>query len=321
MAAMRPDQRQRWQELTALLERLDRRGVESFSAAELKRLGRLYRHVTIDLSRARADADDPDLIRYLNALAARAHGHVYRARPVEVAALGRFVTGGFPRLVRRHAAPLLAATALFALTGLASWVAVVREPELAYSLFDERTVEYENIRLEHQHGEYRGNFTFDVGQSPLVAVAIIGNNIRVAILAFAAGALCCLPGALLPVYNGRMLGTLTGLVWLHGYLLDFYGLILTHGVLELSAICISAGSGFLLGWAVIAPGRLARRDALRRAAGDAFGLLAGAVLMLVVAGLIESYVTPHFPAVVRWGVAGASAVLLAAYLGLAGRQA
>src|SRR5207302_154486 len=114
---------------------------------------------------------------------------------------------------------------------------------------------FENIRLEQQEGEYRGNFTFDVKQSPLVAVVIIGNNIRVAVVAFAAGALCCLPCILLLVYNGRMLGTLTGLVWNHGYVLAFYSLILTHGVLELSAICISGGSGIMLGWALIAPGR------------------------------------------------------------------
>src|SRR5439155_18677579 len=111
------------------------------------------------------------------------------------------------------------------------------------ALFDERIVEYETIRLEKQEGEYKGNFTFDVGTSPLAAVSIIGNNVKVAVLAFACGALCCLPGVLLLVYNGRMLGTLTGLVWNFGYVRDFYALILTHGILELTAICISGGAG------------------------------------------------------------------------------
>jgi uncharacterized membrane protein SpoIIM required for sporulation len=129
-----------------------------------------------------------------------------------------------------------------------------------------------------------------------------------------------LPGIFLLVYNGRMLGTLTGLVWMHGYFVDFYSLILTHGILELSAICIAGGSGLLLGWAVIAPGQLSRRDALRGAAGEAFGLLAGAALLLIVAGLIEAYITPHFPAPVRWSVAGSSTVLLAGYLALGGRS-
>src|SRR5207248_2512866 len=131
---------------------------------------------------------------------------------------------------------------------------------------------------------------------------------KVAVFAFALGALGCLPGVLLLAYNGRMLGTLTGLVWNHGYLLDFYALILTHGVLELTAICIAGGAGLLVGWAVLAPGRLPRRDALRLAAGEALGLLGGSAALLVIAGTIEAYVTPHFPQPVRWTVAAVSAV-------------
>src|SRR5262249_41171565 len=206
------------------------------------------------------------------------------------------------------------------LTSLASFLAVVRDPELAYSLFDENIVEHENVRLEKHDGEYKGNFTFSVSQSPLVAAQIIGNNVKVAIFAFALGALFCVPGLFLLVFSGRMLGTLSGLVWNGGYFLGFYSLILTHGVLELSAICISGGAGLLLGWALIAPGELSRRDALRARSRDAFGLLGGAILMLVVAGHIEAFVTPHFGAVVRWGVALASVVFLAMYFGFAGRK-
>ncbi len=318
--SVQQEQRRRWEELTGLLDRVDRGGVEALAVPELKRLCQLYRHVAMDLSRARTDAADPDLVRYLNSLAARAHGCVYRTRGVDVRPLFRFVASGFPRLVRAHARPLLVASAAFLLTALASFLAVVRQPELAYSLFNEQLVEYENLRLERHQGEYRGNFTFDVSESPLVAVAIIGNNIRVAILAFSFGSLLCLPGVLLLVYNGRMLGTLSGLVWNQGFFVDFYALILTHGVLELTAICIAGGAGMMLGWSLIAPGRRTRRAALRQAAGAAFGLLAGCVLMLIVAGVVEAYVTPHFSKAVRWSVAGGSALFLVFYLGFAGRS-
>jgi uncharacterized membrane protein SpoIIM required for sporulation len=314
------EQRQRWEELNTLVQSAERGGVDRLSVPQLKRLCRLYRQVTIDLSRARAEADDPDLVRYLNHLAARAHGQVYAARPVDVRPLLAFIVAGFPRLVRHQARPILVATAVFVLSSLFSFLAVLRDPETAYSLFDEHIVEFENVRLEKQEGEYRGNFTFDVARSPLIAVAIIGNNIRVAATAFALGTLLCLPGICVLVYNGRMLGTLTGIVWLHGYFLDFYSLILTHGVLELTAICIAGGAGLMLGWALIAPGRLPRRVALTQAAREAFGLLGGAALMLIVAGCIEAYVTPHCPRGVRWSVAVASAVFLIVYFGFAGRS-
>jgi uncharacterized membrane protein SpoIIM required for sporulation len=313
--------RERWAYLSNLLDRLDRRGVRGLSVGEVKQVGRLYRQVTIDLSQARTAGDDPALVQYLNALAVRAHGRVYAARRVSLRPLLAFVLTGFPRLIRRCRIPVGAAAAVFLLTALASCLAVLRDPELAYSLFDEHIVEFENVRLEKQAGgEYRGNFTFSVAESPFWAVVIIGNNVRVAILGFALGSLVCLPGLLLLTYNGRMLGTLTGLVWNGGYLLGFYSLVLTHGVLELTAICVAAGGGLRIGWALIAPGALPRRDALRAAAADGFGLLAGAVLMLLAAGVIEAYVTPHCPAPVRWAVAGASAVFLVLYFGLAGRR-
>lgn len=304
----------RWAELTQLLDRVDRGGLTALSAAEVRRLCQLYRQVTIDLSRARAAADDPAVVQYLNLLAVRAHGQVYAARPVELRGLLTFVTAGFPRLVRRHAAAVLASAAVFVLAAAASFAAVVREPELAYSLFDEQVVEFENLRLERQQGEYRGNFTFSVAEGPLVAVQIIFNNVLVVCRTFAMGALLCLPAVLLLVYNGRMLGTLWGLTWNHDYFRDFNALILTHGVLELSAICVAGGAGLLVGWSLIAPGELPRRAALRRAAREAFGLLGGACLMLVIAGLIEAYVTPHFGQPVRWSVAAASAVLAAVFV-------
>ncbi len=318
------DRRSRWRELEELLARAEKGGLARLSVPEVKQLGQLYRQVTIDLSRARTAAAHPDLLRYLNNLAARAHGQVYRAPPVALRPMLAFLLTGFPRLVRRRATPLLLATLVFVGTTLASAAAVLADPSLAYSLFDPDYVQYENLRLEKQQGEsqgeYRGNFTFPVQASSLIAVAIMANNVFVALRLFGFGALLGLPCLLMLVYNGRMLGTLEGMMLVHGYFQDFNALILTHGVLELSAICIAGGSGLLLGWALIAPGRLPRREAMQAVAPDAFGLLAGSVALLVLAGVIEAYVTPHFSQPVRWSVAAGSAVLLAVYLGLAGRD-
>lgn len=314
------DRRARWTELSALLDTIGRGGAGTLPAERIKRLCRLYRQVTIDLSQAREAGDDPVLIQYLNTLAARAHGQVYAARRLTLRPLILFVTSGFARVLRRNWHAVGAAGAIFLLTTIASWLAVVRNPELAYSLFDERMVEYENMRLEKHEGEYRGNFTFELSQSPLVAAQIIGNNVKVAIMGFGLGALGCVLGVFLLVYNGRMLGTLSGMVWNGGYFVGFYSLILTHGVLELSAICIATGGGLRLGWALLAPGRLPRADAFRSASGDAFGLLAGSVLLLVIAGIIEAFVTPHFIAAVRWSVAAGTGTLLILYAALAGRS-
>ncbi len=318
---MRTSRRERWSELSSLLDAVSRRGAAALTVEQVKQLCRLYRQVTIDLSQARAAGDDPGLVQYLNALAARAHGQVYASRRLELRPVLAFLTTGFARTLRRNWRVVGVAAAVFLLSSLASALAVIRDPELAYSLFDERVVEYENLRLEKQEGEYRGNFTFDVSQSPLVAAQIIGNNIKVAIFAFGLGALGCVLGAFLLVFNGRMLGTLSGLVWNGGYFAGFYSLVLTHGVLELPAICIAAGGGFRLGWALLAPGRLSRISAFKAAAGDAFSLLCGAIVMLIAAGVIEAFVTPHFSAPVRWSVAIGTGLLFALYVIFCGRGA
>ncbi len=309
------EQQQRWERLDELLRRAERRGLGDLTVPEIQELGRLYRQVAIDLSRARAENAHPDRIRHLNHLAARAHGQVYRTRRIDLRPVLTFLLAGFPRLIHRHALVLLCAVGIFLGSAVASFIAVVNEPRVAYSLFDEDMVEYENLRLEKQQGEYRGNFNFDVKDSSLVAALIISNNIYVAMRAFAFGALLGLPCLYLLLYNGRMLGTLEGVVYNHGFFRDFNALILTHGVLELTAICISGGSGFLLAKAMIAPGNRTRRDALKAVSGDAFGLLAGSTALLIVAGVIEAYVTPHFSQTVRWSVATASALFLLLYFG------
>jgi uncharacterized membrane protein SpoIIM required for sporulation len=91
--------------------------------------------------------------------------------------------------------------------------------------------------------------------------------------------------------------------------------ILPHGILELTAISIAGGAGFLLAKALFAPGALLRSDALRLAGKEAVLLLCGVAMMLVVAGTIEGFITPlPFPAYSKLAFAMLTAIGLVAYL-------
>ena len=94
-----------------------------------------------------------------------------------------------------------------------------------------------------------------------------------------------------------------------------------HGVIELTVICTAAGAGLRLGDAVLRPGLHSREEALARAARPAVELALGAACLLVVAGLIEGFVTPSsLPDPAKLAVGAGTGLALYAWLLLAGRR-
>ena len=141
-------------------------------------------------------------------------------------------------------------------------------------------------------------------------------------MAFAGG----VSGGLLTVYalvmNGLILGGLLGLTSHYGIGMDLATFVIGHGVIELSVIFIAGGSGLMLGWALLRPGLMRRRDALAQAARKAVQLLGGAIPLLVIAGSIEGFISPSetIPMEVKWSVGIVSGILLYSYLFFAGRE-
>ena len=121
---------------------------------------------------------------------------------------------------------------------------------------------------------------------------VLINNIEVSFLAFAAGIVFCVGTAFFLILNAANIGALGGLFVHAGKGGEFFGLILPHGLLELTAIVIAGGAGFRLGWAVIAPGDRTRGEALSEEGRRSVVIILGLMLCFVVAGLIEGFVTP-----------------------------
>jgi uncharacterized membrane protein SpoIIM required for sporulation len=125
-----------------------------------------------------------------------------------------------------------------------------------------------------------------------LAAQIFTNNIQVTFLAFATGIAAGLGTALVLVYNGLTTGVIAALAWKGGSGSAFGQLVVAHGVLELSAIVVAAAAGMRMGWALIDPGRRRRRDALGDEAGRAVQVVLGTIPWLVLAGLVEGFITP-----------------------------
>ena len=165
------------------------------------------------------------------------------------------------------------------------------------------------------------NFAFDRAYSPTVASEIITNNIKVAAIAFAGGITAGLLTVAIIAFNGLDVGATSALFADHGYGLDFWATISPHGVIELTAIQIAGGAGLILAGGYLRPGRARRVDALAANGARAVVLMLGVACMLVVAGLIEGFISPQrFPAGVRFGVGALTAIGLICYFTFAGRE-
>ncbi len=304
-----------WQRLEGLLERADRRGLQQLAPGELRELALLYRAATSDLAAAKSREYDAALRAYLNRLTARAYVLVYagnaRGGWSRVAA---FFGSVFPREVRRSGPIIAATSALFVAGWIVAYWLVALKPTNAYALLPAAQIPLVTKSL------HDSNFAFDRHFAPAISSLIITNNIRVAMVAFAGGMTLGVLTLWEILNNGLMVGGLGALFAAKGFGTDFWATIAPHGIIELSSIQIAGAAGLLLAQAIIAPGRVRRIDALKANARRAGVLMIGVAGLLVIAGMIEGFVTPQRTSeVFRFGVGALTAVLLVAYFGLCGR--
>jgi uncharacterized membrane protein SpoIIM required for sporulation len=118
-----------------------------------------------------------------------------------------------------------------------------------------------------------------------------------------------------------MLGAYTGVASHWGQAGAISSILWTHGVLEIQALVLVGTAGLVLVRAWIKPGAYSRRHALVLESRRALELFVPVFPMLVVAGLIEGFVSPHMPLAVRTSVAVASGVALVLWVALGGRNA
>lgn len=304
-----------WEQLEALLRMADRGGLRRLSADRLQELALRYRSVTTDLAAAQSRNYSPELRAYLNRLTARAHSYVYVGGARNGwSRFAEFFGATFPREFRRSGRIIAAVSTLFVLAGFVAYWIVEQRPLSVYALLPAPLVPVVQKSL------HNSNFAFDRSFSPLMASAIITNNVKVAMIAFAGGMTLGVLTIWSVLQNGLMVGALGALYGAKGFGADFWATIAPHGVIELTSIQIAAGAGLLLAQAIIAPGRLRRIDALKANARRAGVLMLGVAGLLAVAGTIEGFISPMRTSLTfRFGFGILTAVLLASYLGLAGR--
>jgi uncharacterized membrane protein SpoIIM required for sporulation len=274
------------------------RAVSRLSADDVTEALSLYQRTSTHLAVARTNYPaEQALLARLTMVVARAHGTLNTRRETRdpARALRRFFTHTFPGAVWRFRRFVLISALLTFVPWAAMQVWVANSPDAF------RAVDQQLNEAALTEDDFEDYYTSEPAQD--FASKVFFNNVRVAALAFALGLLLCVFTAALLVHNGINGGIWGGLFTYEGEWQRFWGLILPHGLIELSAIVVAGGAGLAMGWTIISPGDRTRVGALAEEARHAGGVLIGLVLAFGVAALIEGFVTGRVPNVgVRVGI-------------------
>lgn len=304
-----------WQRLEELLELLDRMTLRRLHREEVRELGRIYRRTASDLAIARAESRDPRLVNYLNSLVIRAHGRIYRADPQGGARIRNFFARDFPRSFRRTWRYTATAFGVFLVFSSIAFFGTRHDPD--FSEFAGISPYFRESVINHRKRWWeRLNEANQIGSTQ-----IFTNNIRVTFYAFALGAMFGLGTLYILAFNGASFGAIIALTYRAGFGNDLLSFVVGHGVIELSCIFIASGAGFLIGTALLMPGDLSRGDALKSRGMEAVRLIVGCIPLLVVAGIIEGFISPQpISPVIKIGIGALTGIALYSYLLLAGRD-
>ena len=308
-----------WQTFAEQLKQLEQGKAK---AADVADFPHQYRRLCQHLALAQQRGYSSYLVDPLQQLALRGHQQLYRHRSQLTANILAFLLADFPRLVREQWRFVLIAGLLFfgSLVGIALLVYLF--PDLIYSIISPQQV-----------ADMQGMYNPDASRLGRAAERAasedwmmfgyyVMHNIGIAFQTFAAGLLFGLGSVFFLIFNGLVIGAVSGHLTDIGYGQTFWSFVIGHGAFELSAITLAGAAGLQLGWSLVAPGRLARSEALRLAARKSVRMLCGVMVFLLIAAFIEAYwsSTTRIEPWIKYAVGAALWLLVAAYLSLAGRS-
>jgi uncharacterized membrane protein SpoIIM required for sporulation len=304
--------RPHWNRLEKLVAASGPRSVSSLTPAELQELALLYRQSASDLSTVREDPTSEQLAVYLNQLLGRTHNLIYMGRRASRRGIWAFYKDSYPKIFRETFPDTFAAFVLFLVAGLAGVLLSMNDP--AFSRFFLGPQMMQSI---DGHKMWTDSI---VTIKPMASSGIMTNNISVAFAAFAFGITAGIGTAWMMLLNGLMMGVIGVACWREGMSLSLWSFVAGHGVLELPAIFIAGGAGLGIAKGLLFPGVLPRKESLVQAGARSVRLVLGTIPMLLIAGVVEGFVSPtNLPPYVKFLLAGGLGTLLVLYL-MSGRE-
>ncbi len=290
---------------------------EAFEALLLKgkqadpdKLSELFIQITDDLSYSRTQYPQSQTTAYLNQLASRIHLRIYENKREDKNRFITFWRDELPTIVYQSRKPLMYATILFIISMLMGWLSAMYDDNFVRLIMGDGYVNMtiENIKNGDPTAVYK-NFSQMDG-----FFMITFNNIKVSFYAFVAGIFLSVGTGFILFRNGVMVGSFFGFF----YLEEAYSatlVVMLHGTLELSAICIAGGAGLVMGNSILFPGTYSRFQSFKRGSKRGLKIIVGLIPIFIVAGFIEGFITRYsnMPLVFQWLIVLASAGFILYY--------
>ena len=278
-----------WERLDFIVTQMERGRIRRLSDDDVMDLPVLYRTVASSLSIARETSLDAATLAYLESLVQRAWFVVYGPRSSLWSWLRSFLGGSWSRVVREIGFEALIALAAMAAGVLVGWLLVSGDPDWYHSVVPGQ---FADTRVPGASREALlatlGGKESSQGLSAFAAY-LFSNNAGVAILAFALGFAFGVPTLMLLVHNTAGLGAMLWLFHQKGLLPDFVAWLSIHGTTELFAILLAGAAGLHVGRSMVFPGDRGVLEATAQAGRRAAKVMAGVVLMLIIAALLEGF--------------------------------
>lgn len=275
-----------WDRMEDLADRAGR-DLSRLTADELEALVAAHRAVVSDFAWARSRFPDAGTTGRLRALAFRGHQLLAEPDPPALRRAWDFFAHGYPSVFRATLPATVGATALFLGATLLGVVVGGVNPDVARMFIgDEAIAGLRESTIWTDH----------VGESQdatSLSTMIFTNNIRVALAAWAGGAILGLGSAGALLFNGLMFGCMLTVTWHYGLLDRLHAWVAAHGPLELFLICCAGGAGFTLARGFVDDRGRPLSQTFAEAGRRSVKLALGTVPWFVLCGIVEGTISPQ----------------------------
>lgn len=313
-----------WTELDQLLTRQEEQPDLRLTLEEARRFHYLYQRTSSDLVKLNTFAGEAETARHLERLVARAYSRLHEKsadrlpfRPWE------WFSRTFPRTFRRHAVAFALSIGTFLAGAGFGWGALAHDHNLKADFIPPQFSHLYGDPSERVEREEKQDFD-EFESRYQFSASLMTHNTKVTLMVMAVGILWGVFTFVLLFYNGVIIGVIAFDYVEAGEGVFLTGWLLPHGSFELPAIFIGGQCGLVVARAVFGWGtNLRLRQRLARIRGDLLTLVGGAALLLVWAGVVESFLSQyHAPEFYPFkiGFGAVQLALLVAYLAFCGRR-